>query len=275
MLDWLKAKIGKWTFVSFGSRLFGVLGLALAPFGAYHAIMGHATQATLLLTTALLFFFVGTLDRFEEIAGLGLKAKLRTKLEEADDLLAMLRAQAEVNGSTLLRLTALSGRMNSAATAEVRHQLASEIRAMLTKSGASIDPVRPSLELIAKTLAHDLANKLLRHLDLHYRGAANGLSQALHGAQYADDGDLHDALTKRLKKHEAEYKQLEGRGSWTLLDYAATLRQGLVGMSEIAPDVIAPYLREVDSWAPELDHLAVTLELRTPERWINFLDRQP
>lgn len=62
-------------FVRYGSLALGMVGMLLAGYGAWIAAFGPLDRGSLLMAAGLLFFFVGTIDRFEELTGLGLKAK--------------------------------------------------------------------------------------------------------------------------------------------------------------------------------------------------------
>src|ERR1700722_5105259 len=79
--------------------LTGAVNLLLGTIGAARA---DVSLAAISLTAGLILILAATIERFELLQGLGMKAQTRQldeKLEQADDALAQLRGLAELTGA--------------------------------------------------------------------------------------------------------------------------------------------------------------------------------
>lgn len=259
----------------YGSLIIGLLGIVGAIYGAVLAALDHTAQAALLMGSGLLFFFAGTIDRFAEIRGLGISAKLKEKIDEADRVLAQVRMLAEVTGAQLLLLTASNGRIGGPVSIGNRHDLATKIRVILASAGSSAEVVQPHLVSLARTMIHDLVTDMLGPINqqqhLAYNAMATRASEVV--SQHGQSGEKHLALAERMRRHWEAWQYLQLHGQWALGDYPRNLRAGIEALVEVGAPYRNEAIADLDAWTEELKHLIEKLELKTPHRWISRLDK--
>lgn len=263
--SWL-TKIGSW--------IFGGFGIVAALIGIVVAMIGEPSRAMVLIGAGLLFYFVGTIDRFTEIAGFGLKASLREKIGEADEVLAQVRKLAEITGNNLLVLTSMSGRLSNGATARDRHELLTQIKDVLTKAGSSPNEVRKGIDTLSRTLACDLLASIKDSAHQRYATVESGLNAAVN-AKVRPDGEPMSGHDQARYKHQEcvnAWKYLNSAWHWPLNDFAKNAQDAFSRMAAVGSDPFTDVIAVLASWDHELKSLAANDDLANPQRWYDQLD---
>lgn len=252
-------------------------GVANVVIGTWQAYTVGSVAATAFLTAGLVLLLAANVDRFESLKGWGIEAKTRKldeTLAESQDTLAKLRRLTEVVGRSVIASNASLSRWETAPRLSRSLQTAREMRAMLKDMDFSSKTIESVLHPWVCGTGSDLAMFLRDDIRKAVMEARTGHMNAVHqiptSVAESPERDKRLALHNRYYEAEVSTNQISLRPNSEPLEAVRSLQEVVRGLSGIEAAFDSRLTAIVDPWIPELQHLAETGDLKTPDRWMEY-----
>jgi hypothetical protein len=242
--------------------------------GTISAVRGDVSRAVTSLTAGLVLIFAATIDRFELLQGLGMKAQTRQldeKLEQADDALAQLRELAELTGAALVDLSSKSGRWSAAPSPSDQYEFGQSVRSVLKTLGSGGDVITTKLRPWASVMCYDLAFALTDDLREALQETLANISRQLTDitSQPINPADPMYLRATAEQREVLEFLQqrLNNIGYLDLGDFPDKFLDLFDKVPLLDEAVIGPMRVKARSLADSMRILKENMEIPDPQRW--------
>jgi hypothetical protein len=193
--------------------LVAFLSIGAFVLGLYLAYQDKVAAAGVCIAAAVLPILFSQLPFLEYLKILGLEAKLRERVNEADTIVAKLKRIASVSAEQLFTQAALAGRWGGEALL-AKQERAAQLTAMLR--GLEIPPaeITTAKTIYLRAIAHDLAHiffSVIRNLLGAKRKALAREREALFGKNPVD---MRDPKGARWEELLAEERRIDAQVKW-------------------------------------------------------------
>lgn len=241
--------------------------------GTISAARGSAPLAATCLTAGLVLLFAATIDRFELLQGLGMKAqtrKLDEKLEEASDALQRLRELAELAGSALIDLNSRSGRWVSPPSPGDQYAFGQSVKLTLEALGCNAAVINGRLAPWARVMCQDLAFALTDDLRDALKTKLGNIAQYLAAKTRqpispTDTGYL-GAIAESTAVNE-HLQRLNGIGQFRLEDFPDAFLRLFGNVPLLAETIVGPTRAKAQSFADSMRALRETMTIPDAQSW--------
>lgn len=255
----------------------GVLGFVAILTGLFNLIAGDATLAVAGVGCGVVLILIATVHRFEVIKGIGIEAKtrdLRREIDNADEILKQIKEIAVGVTPALLSVAAGTGRFDSVQPAELVYRLARLSDRVLTSAGEGRAAVRAALDPWSQRAAMDVTRDIAKLLKDDARRVQKELRAILDSwAKPIQAGDAgHQQVVDQMRELSPWLDLGKQAHEWSPERCAIELRKVADNLPAFFDDAVAAeFRRQVDCWAPEMEHLAEHHDFKDPSIWLKRL----
>ncbi len=251
---------------------------ALCLFGAGFWLCWKKRGGIIPTYAAAVFCLIFTfLPEFQFFKGLGVEAKLRDTLREADTTIAQLRGLLAPLSEFMFTVTAQSGRFGVGMRARDRYRLATELESELVKLGLS----RNQIEIAKKDwhcmnlqdLSLLLINPLMKMIEEKQQEQHKIIGKIQSRGPISPTDATHKAATERLWHIAAEENRLEECLVYKELDHIhENLRRFLETTDVFSSDEKRAFMDTHKDELADLAYYAEHKEFRRLEHWLQLCD---
>lgn len=237
---------------------------------------GDAAMTGVALTAGLTLLLASTMDRFEELKGLGIEAKTRkldAAISQANATLDQLRELAELSSGVIVQMSAKMGRWDSAPTAKEAWALVRRVHAHLKSIGSSDTTIREILTPWADVTTKDLLGTLLKEPRRQIQLGVQDATQRLNALpQPIADGDpAYQKILEEQRRFSAfEPSNFGNPHSWPLGTHAIRLKEYVARMPLLNESDRGLIESQIAPWLARIDHLSTKFELQDEHEWFSL-----
>lgn len=250
---------------------YGLANLSLFAAGAVALLSGAvnlfngaaASIAVTKLAVGLILVLSATIDRFELLEGLGMKAKTRTldkKIEEADLLVRKLRNLTELSAREMLNIHCRFIRQGRSPTLSQTMRLVEELRETMIQTGLTEEAVRSAVSPWIWGMCYELTSGFWARLTPILNARVDELRNSNEPTQ-----ELEDYRSSR--SHPVTWHALP------VEDFPQILRNMFADIPAIRPHQIASLRQEAERFANEMSEFIRTGKLLNSVEWTSKLDQ--
>lgn len=268
------------TLVTLVNWILAAAGVVCLGAGTVYMVLGNVGPASAGVAAGLILLLAATVDRFEQLKGLGIEAKtreLRRTIDEADEVVARMKRLAEVTSRSLIQLHARAGRFDSATPPGEGYELSRSIKAILEGVGADSEAIRETLEPWAQYAAMDVGRSVVSQFEKQLHPLLHARSRARDA--FPQPVNVDDAAWKKAIDEVAEVQEYINRlrevvSLGPVTGIAAALSRLAAEIPPFVPAEHAQSLREdVGRWVPEIEYLAQHLDFRDRATWVERINK--